>query len=349
VDAIFCDEELPSDLYPELLMRLAGTWGYFHMVFTATLAQPFWFDAIERIGRPNERLKEDSLKIQVSMYDCLQFEDGTSSHWSLDRIKKVERACQSQAEIDKRIFGRFVAVEGRKFPGFTRERNVRAAHPLPPTWHVYAGVDLGSGGDAGHPAAIVFVAVSPDYRQGRVFKGWRGDGVQTTASDVLQKFIELKGKMVLTAQYYDWASKDFQVISQRVGEPFQPADKSHETGEQILNVLFKNEILQIYDYPELEPLADELSSLLFGSNKRKVRDDFSDALRYAVSRIPWNWDVLGGVGPEPEPGEVEDRIYTTDELRRSDPGASGSARSALEAFDSLLEEEFAAWSELYEA
>jgi hypothetical protein len=336
VDAIFCDEELPADLYPELLMRLSGTWGYFHMVFTATLAQPFWYDAMERIGRAGERLKEDTLKLQVSMYDCLRFEDGTPSHWSVERIKKVERACQSEAEVQKRIFGRFVAVEGRRYPAFDRERNVMKGHPLPINWLIYAGVDLGSGGETGHPAAIVFVAVSPDFTKGRVFKGWRGDAVQTTASDVLHKFIELKAGLTCAGQFYDWASKDFQMIAQRMNEPFQAADKSHDTGEQILNVLFKNQMLQIYDQEELEPLCDELSSLLVTTNKTKAHDDFCDALRYAVSKIPWNWSVLNA--PEVEVVE-EHRILSTDEQRRMVPS---------DGFDSLIEEELASWAELYE-
>jgi phage terminase large subunit-like protein len=40
-DAIFCDEELPEELY-ELIARLNATDGYIHMVFTATLGQDFW-------------------------------------------------------------------------------------------------------------------------------------------------------------------------------------------------------------------------------------------------------------------------------------------------------------------
>lgn len=341
VDAIFCDEELPAEIYPELVMRLAGTWGYFSMVFTATLAQPFWYDAMERIGSPQERFKEDTFKIQVSMYDCLKFEDGTSSHWTLERIEKVKNACMSDAEIKKRVFGRFVAAEGRKYPSFSRDRNVKQGHPLPSSWHVYAGVDLGSGGSENHPAAIVFVGVSPDYKQGRVFLGWRGDGIQTTASDVLHKFIEMKGGMVLSGQYYDWASKDFQTIAHRVGEPFEAADKSHDTGEQVLNVLFKNEMLSIYDSEELAPLVDELSSLLRGMDKKKAKDDFTDALRYAVSKVPWNWDAISGV---PIVAPAEERIYTTDELRRGVVDDSMTDSGMVD----LLEAEIEEWAATYE-
>jgi len=33
-DAIFCDEELPIELYDELTFRISASDGYFHMVFT---------------------------------------------------------------------------------------------------------------------------------------------------------------------------------------------------------------------------------------------------------------------------------------------------------------------------
>ena len=47
VYAIFCDEELPEDLYGELDARLNASGGYFHMVFTATLGQDFWRRCME--------------------------------------------------------------------------------------------------------------------------------------------------------------------------------------------------------------------------------------------------------------------------------------------------------------
>ena len=42
VSFIFCDEELPISLFPELSARLIATDGYFSMVFTATLGQEYW-------------------------------------------------------------------------------------------------------------------------------------------------------------------------------------------------------------------------------------------------------------------------------------------------------------------
>lgn len=298
-DALFCDEELPTNLYDELIFRVSSSDGYFHMVFTATLGQEFWRLAMEPGHNEVTTLPEASKWI-VSMYDCMKYEDGAPTHWTEEKIQIVKNRCKSHQEILKRVYGRFVMESGRKYEQFDIKRHMRPPSPVPRDWLVYGAADPGSGGDKGHPAAICFVAVSPDFRSGRVFQGWRGDGIPTTASDVVEKFIALKKeyKMVMTAQYYDWASKDFEMISTRMGEPFQAADKSHEKGEQVVNVLFKNNMLLVDETVELQKLAGELSSLSHTGPKNKAKDDFCDALRYAVSRIPWDWSVITGAPPD---------------------------------------------------
>lgn len=333
---IAADEEMPADIFDELNMRIAATDGYFSMVFTATMGQEFWRRTMEERGR-NEKFK-GAKKIQVSMYDCLVFEDGTPSHWTLDRIKRIENSCKSENEIQKRVHGKFIKDSGLKYSGFNRQINVKPAHILPPTWHIYAGVDVGSGGANNHPAAIVFIGVSPDYKQGRVFKGWRGDGVLTTASDIVHKFIELKGNMKLTGQFYDWSSKDFETIARRMGEPFTPAEKSHEIGEQVINVLFKNEMLSIYDSPELTGLIEELCSLDVNTKKTHASDDYIDAMRYCLTKIPWDWSAINSeVKMKPKSvlsyEEMARRGLTFDE----DPDLSV-----------MINDEMDAWSELYD-
>ena len=72
--------------------------------------------------------------------------------------------------------------------------------------------DPGSGGITGHPAGIIFLAVSPDFKQGRVFRAWRGDGVPTTSQDTLNKYRELRRDLKPVLQVYDYASKDFFLV-----------------------------------------------------------------------------------------------------------------------------------------
>lgn len=290
VYAMFCDEEMPIHLYDELINRMNATNGYFHMAFTATLGQEFWRRALE----PKETEKEELVggwKRQISLYDSMKYSDGTASQWTEERISDVKARCKTHMEILRRVFGKFILVQGRKYPEFDASRHMKKVHPIPEGWFVYVGQDSGSGGEDGHMAALCYVAVRPDFKAGRVFSGWRGDGVVTDSSYVVRKHIEIKEQKKLkpVAQYYDWSSKEFFIVAQGMGENFIPADKGHDSGEKIINTLFKNDMLYIYETEELAKLANELSSLRAAQNKRKALDDLSDALRYAVSKIPWDF------------------------------------------------------------
>lgn len=342
-DAVFCDEELPVDIYSELIFRISASDGYFHMVFTATLGQAFWKDVVEGKGK-HERLPE-AAKWQVSMYDCLLYEDGTASHWTTEKIQQVKNRCKDHNEVLRRVYGRFVVDSGRKYSQFDMKRHQPGdLGEVPDGWYIYCGVDTGSGGEDNHPAAIAFVAVRPDFRLGRVFKGWRGDGETTTAGDVVMRFISMKGDRTMHGQYYDWADKDFFEIASRMEEPFIPAEKSHEKGEEVINVLFKNNMLFVDDDEELQKLAWELSNLRVDTPKRKATDDFCDALRYAVTRIPWDWSAIKGNKPDWE--EKSPGPKKTDEETRREERRKGwqTQAEAQEDLDAEIEE----WNELYE-
>lgn len=291
VFAVFCDEELPEEFLSELQARCfsPSIRGYFHMVFTATIGQEVWRATIEERGK-HEKFKT-AFKQQVSMYDCLVYMDGTPSPWTKEHIVEIEANCKNEQEVQRRVYGKFVIDSDRKYGSFQRAKNVKPTHKLPKGWLLYGGVDIGSGGTA-HPAAIVFVGVKPDFTVGRVFKGWRGDGINTDAGDILNKFLELRGPMRLVSQFYDHQAKDFFTVASRRRIPFQKADKSRDTGEQLLNTLFRNDMLAIYDEPELMKLVVELENLKSSTPKSTAKDDFIDALRFAVSQIPWDWSIL---------------------------------------------------------
>jgi len=290
VDLLVADEEMPEHLYAELTFRLAATDGYFISAFTATLNQDMWRRAMEGTG--DTELFPDAFKQTISMYDCLVYEDGTPSPWTEKRIKEQEAKCTSQTEIDRRIHGKFVTEHGRTFAAFNSTLHFIPPKPTPHDWRVYSGVDLGSGG-SNHPAAIVFLAVSPTGNMGWVVDGWRGDGQVTTAGDVLDKYRELAKKHRIAVQAYDPHSKDFGTIAERAGMSFMKADKRHDYGEDIINTLFKNKALFLFDTPELRKLGSELTSLQKSTPKTKAKDDFCDALRYAAAtQVPWDWELL---------------------------------------------------------
>lgn len=294
VFAIFCDEELPVSHLPELQARLNATDGYFSMVFTATLGQDYWRRSIEERG--HEELYPSADKWQVSLFDCRSYMDGSQSPWSDDKIQRAVERCSSEAEVQRRIYGKFVFGGGLKYEAFSRERNICEPHPIPSDWLIYSGVDYGSGGGDNHPAAMCFVAVSSDFKMGRVFKAKRMDGVLTTAQDVLEEYLKQKGKMTPVLQTYDWSSKDFHTFASRKGVPFQKAEKDQTWGVETLNTLFKSGMLKIFSGDaELEKLVSEISTLKASTVKRDAKDDLTDSMRYSVMSIPWDWTALDDI------------------------------------------------------
>lgn len=344
-DAIGCDEELPMDLWDEINFRLAATDGYFSMVFTATIGQDFWRRAMECIGTSDEVLP-DAMKLHASAYDCLKYEDGTNSHWTEERIERMKRQCKSHNEILKRVYGRFVVDDSLKYPTYDSIKNRSEQNEVPKDWLVFAGVDIGSGGD-NHPAAISFVAVRPDFSRARVFKAWRGDGQVTTVTDIFAKYVEMKSKiqasgLIVVRAFYDWASKDFAIVASRMGEPFEMAEKNHEIGEQCLNALFKNVALTVDRGDlELDKLDLEIVALRQNQDKRKAKDDLTDTVRYACSKIPWNWSKITDsevIAKENNAVGGVDMLLRSKQITEADlPGQVDE-----------LQAEFDHWNELYD-
>ena len=345
VHAIWCDEELPFSMFQELRSRIAATNGYFSMVYTATLGQDEWRRTMEP-GTLDEELFKEAFKLTVSMYDCVKYVDGTSSHWTIDRIKEIEAECSTEAEIQKRVFGRFVVSGGLKYASFSRSKNLVPKFRVPEDWSIYTGVDIGTGGEKNHPAAITFIACKPDYTEAVVFQGWRGDGIITTPATILQKHQELcmyEGrKLYPVLRSYDWHSKDFFNIASVSGVAFTPADKGRDRGEQLLNTLFSSGMLRIFDGdPELGKLVQELSSLLNSKAKTSAKDDFIDSLRYCAGHIPWNFrDAKYSVPANEEKVVLDTRTPAQKHWEDRLPGI------APESTDSYnMEEVFSEWQE----
>lgn len=303
VDYIACDEELPATLYPELRARLFSSDGMFSMVFTATLNQDMWRRAVEGTG--DSELFPAAHKQQVTMRDCIYYEDGSLGAYTEEAIRNIEAGCANETERQRRVDGRFVTEEGRKYHAFDASRHFITPYKIPDTWQKRMAVDIGSGGDRGHPPAICFVASSPDFRKAVVYKAWRGDGGSDyTAGDVYLKAMEMSVGENITVRKFDQACKDFGVIAERAGTYFEPSEKSHDLGEAAVNTLFANDMLHLFsdDY-EIAKLGGELTSLMRGKAKKDACDDLADALRYAVTGAPWDWSAIRGLPSEEELAE----------------------------------------------
>lgn len=345
--AIDCDEELPVDLYDELTARLFATDGYFSMAFTATRGQTFWKNAIE--GRGEKETFKDAFKIQISQYDCMQYEDGSETPWTIERIKRNEAKCKNPAEVNRRIYGKFMVDSGLLYSGFDETRNVidfpklDSGHifkGVPNEWSIYTGIDYGSGGEDNHPSAIAFLSVSPDFRKIRLFKCKRYDKITMTAGDLYKAYVKERGNMRPVNQAYDWAAKDLGTIASRNADSLNKADKDHASGEMALNSALKSGILKIYRDEESEKLIDELTSVKEGYDKRKTADDLIDAVRYAINAIPIDWAALLGEV------HVEEKAVPSDQNVR-DARPRDYMRENVKELSDACQEEFDFWSDLY--
>ena len=297
VHACFADEEMPPELYDEIDARLSATVGYFSLVFTATEGHEVWYRAMERQGCPDEAFK-DAQKWVVSLYDCQFYEDGTEGAWPLEKIKDRELRCSSDNEIKKRVHGRFIKDEGLKYAQFSVDRHHVDFVGIPDDWRVYASVDIGSGRKGGlsskvrSSGAIVFLAVNKGLTKGSIFKLWRGDDEETSAGDILEQYKLMKAGIPVTQACYDYNSREFGLIAERNGESFTKADKSRDAGEQTLNTLFRNDMLTIQQVEHSHKMVAELMSVPVGAKTRNMADDLTDALRYCVMLVPWDWSQV---------------------------------------------------------
>jgi hypothetical protein len=250
-------------------------------------------------------------KWQISLYDCLKYDDGSPGHYTMEMIDEAIRACTTKNEELKRVWGRFVKDEGVKYFGFTIDRNVKPSEPIHTYWDVYAGVDIGSGGAGSKRsmAAIVFILVNPEKNKGRVIKLWRGDGLETSSGDILRQYQKMKaalGRNPVSA-CYDYQSREFAITASRSREPFIPADKKRDAGEKTVNDLFSAGALTIdREAEDAQKLITELVSVPVGSKlvTRKFVDDLVDALRYTVFQIPWDMEAINPGISAPDPKKI---------------------------------------------
>lgn len=336
------DEEMPVEFLPELMARLNATSGKFMSIFTATLGQDHWRRAMEPVNGEEETHKT-ALKKTISLYDCRFYEDGTPSPWTDEKIKRAIANCPTEAEVQRRIYGRFVKAHGLKYESFSLEHNMCDPFTIPDDWLWYSAIDPGSGGQSGHPTGIIFIAVSPDHKRGVVAKAWRGDKIPTDNTYVLNKHKEMRGDLTIAIQSYDYANKDFFNTACSVNETFVKADKARNAGAGLLNTLFKTRKLKLFrNDPEIGKLVQELMSLPMEIDKRVAQDDLIDPARYAAMSVQWDMsDVEFFETDDAKVKKIPQPLLTPSQQRRQ-WFLSGEGKKQ----DQTIEDELAYWNEM---
>lgn len=327
---VFCDEEMPEDLWGEVSARLLATKGHYHLVCTPTLGEELWRKVFE-----GDFMKV-ACKIKVTMYDTINFEDGSPGLRTRRDIDNYKATLPSQRDIDVRVYGKFAKLEGLVYSSFSADHNVVKPKDIPSDWIYYAGIDIGSGGN-GHPAAISIVGIRPDYKEGRLVRFWRGNSQEnTTNSDILQKYQELAKGLQVYQIYYDWASADFALICQNAGVIVYKAEKNHQIGQDLLNTLFKHRMLQIEEGDLTPGLVEELLTYKHSDSPKKAKNDGIDSLRYSVSKIPWDTSHIG----------LSTAVIKEEKKEKKKPLTRGHVEES-NAFLDGVDEEVEFWNDYY--
>jgi len=297
------DEECPIDYLPELQVRTNSVSGLISSVFTATLGQDYWRRVMEPdVSKGELEMLPSARKMQISLFDCQNYEDGTSSHWTDAQITLAIERCTSEKEVLRRIMGKFV-----KESVFDLEHTLpldRDVHLVKPFWlqgyAYYAGIDYGSGGIRTSQSSVFIIAVHPDYDRGYVVYHRRYDREQLTAQNLLDKLVEhasLK-KIALAEVAFDYAAPDIGIIGEAMGLPISKANKRRKAGHQIFYSLLKENRIFWFDSDEVEfeKFSEEaVSYSIDTADKNKSNDDMVDAARYGLMVIPWAFHGFGKI------------------------------------------------------
>jgi hypothetical protein len=301
-----------------------------------------------------EKFKESNLvwKKRVNMFDCTRFMSGKKGHLSESSIRGFIALQRTARDVLVKVFGAFEKEDngGLVYSAFNRNRHVktfegRFSEKELRSGFFTAGIDYGSG--TNHQSSVAICWISPDYKMVKVYKLWKGQkGVPTTADDVLKKYVELTAGLKITYAFYDWAAADLNTIAQRMGLTVYKAEKNVDTGTNLLNALFNNDMIQVLDrpgdvYPSL--LASELENISHDTNKRHRNDDLSDSLRYSLSALAHLFDLTElhpGYKPKIQeikistPQEIYDRDFT---IKRQEEERDDSYESELDEWAGYLE------------
>ncbi|MCT4641591.1 MAG: hypothetical protein N4A33_04785 [Bacteriovoracaceae bacterium] len=291
-------------------------------------------------------------KRRVSMFDCIKFRSGKPGRLTVSRIRQFIQAQPNARSIMIRVFGSFEKDDdgGLVYSAFNRMIHLQPYHDVfhhenVNTGFYTAGIDYGSG--TNHQSSIVISWISPDYKAVRIYKMWKGaKGVPTTADDVIKKYVEMTRGIQIKFPFYDWAAADLREIAFRMGITLHKAQKNVELGTNLMNTLFKNNMIKILVRPGDDMphhLALELENITHDQKKRSRNDDLSDSLKYSLSGIAHLFNLLE-LNPDYK-APIEQKMVVEPEYKRRDwqPDLSGKKHE----WTGEIEDEINEWSEYY--
>lgn len=282
-DMVLCDEEPPSDVYGELMARIAATKGAFFMCFTplngmTPLVQSFW-----RRDDPRKGL------VVMTVYDA--------KHLTQDDIDDLisKYSALNQAERDARLYGIPSSGMGQVYPISDNVVGVEA-FKIPDTWKKIAGLDFGRGI---HPAACVWIAISPDDKV-YVYDCFKGAGL--VDSEIASKILA-RGKDIPVAFPHDFMRNTgigtigdekksegwtYKEVYERFGIKFTPhcaKDENESVRVESGLIKIRQAMLEgrFFIFNHLTAIFEEKATYHYEAdgNPSSTNDDLMDAMRYA--------------------------------------------------------------------
>jgi len=173
---------------------------------------------------------------------------------------------------------------------------------IPSGWIYFRGLDFGFN----HPNAVVQLAIDPNTDTVYVIDVWKRS---KTNIDDLEKKLKQGSGMV----YGDPAGKDAMETLRSRGIPISNAKKDVLAGISMLDAMFRNKKLLVFDH--LMQLKDEINSYSWEIDKQenllerptKENDDLLDALRYACFTYERSYRALEFMKSWHELNYIDDR------------------------------------------
>lgn len=288
IDALYCDEPPPRDLWIAAYRGLRNNPDYFIVIAGTPIGEPWLY---EEIYQPWALKKDKNICIiQGSTHDNPYL----SKVWIDDFESRL-----TEEERPTRIHGEFKHLQGRVFKEFTRQTHVYNHQTWPDEWPVYMAIDP-------HPrkphTALWLGVTSEDVKVVINEISVEGD-IETFANRIKQLEKDNNYKVVSrridnSGSGTDWNRDSFIAQLAKYGirvSPMRKAEKDVSSSIQKIKLLLKNKelrflencVLTISDM-ELYAWQDYRNPSAAGVNEkpRKIHDDMIDPLRYIIVSNP---------------------------------------------------------------
>ena len=279
-DMIWLDEEPPEDIYDECLIRTVDRAGKLLITMTPLKGLTWIYDRIY---------------LSTAELDLIQ-------HWTISMqenkfLPPAERekmlALYSQDEIEKRVYGRFMKLEGAVWKEFDLSRNVVPRFPIPRSWRKIRTIDFGYT----NPFCCLWIAMNPTgelyvyqehYQAGMLLKDHAAIILRRDKEGLNDESLD-RG---IEATVADHDAQDRRELEE-YGIFTLPAQKSVVTGIQTVNRAFKlrggRPALMIFD--DLKQTLTETRNYHYPKGRthrndselpEPLHDHAQDAMRYGV-------------------------------------------------------------------